>query len=94
MSASHEVVFLSDCDNTLLDNDRVEEDLRTHLAREFGRENRDRYWKIFERPIDDCFLDLANIAAYPPADLTIQRIRDLVNADLAALLGNDAVGRA
>ena len=48
MSAPHEVVFLFDCDNTLLDNDRVQEDLRRHLAREFGRENRDRYWKIFE----------------------------------------------
>ena len=65
MSASHEVVFLSDCDNTLLDNDRVEEDLRTHLAREFGRENRDRYWKIFERPIDDCFPAARALCAGP-----------------------------
>ena len=48
MSASDEVVFLFDCDNTLLDNDRVQEDLRAHLAREFGAENRDRYWAIFE----------------------------------------------
>ena len=48
MSASDEVVFLFDCDNTLLDNDRVQEDLRAHLAREFGPESSDRYWKIFE----------------------------------------------
>ena len=48
MTAPDEVVFLFDCDNTLLDNDRVQEDLRTHLASEFGPENRDRYWKIFE----------------------------------------------
>jgi FMN phosphatase YigB (HAD superfamily) len=48
MSASDGVVFLLDCDNTLLDNDRVQEDLREHLAREFGSENRDRYWSIFE----------------------------------------------
>jgi hypothetical protein len=48
MSAPDEVVFLFDCDNTLLDNDRVQEDLRAHLAGEFGPENRDRYWKIFE----------------------------------------------
>lgn len=46
MSAPDEAVFLFDCDNTLLDN--VQEDLRTHLEREFGPENRDRYWKIFE----------------------------------------------
>ena len=43
-----EVVFLLDVDNTLLDNDRVIDDLRNHLEREFGPENRDRYWAIFE----------------------------------------------
>jgi len=48
MSAPDEVVFLLDCDNTLLDNDRVQDDLRAHLEREFGPENRDRYWRIFE----------------------------------------------
>jgi FMN phosphatase YigB (HAD superfamily) len=48
MSAPDGVVFLFDCDNTLLDNDRVLEDLRTHLTREFGPENSDRYWKLFE----------------------------------------------
>jgi hypothetical protein len=30
------MVFLLDVDNTLLDNDRVQEDLRTHLTRDFG----------------------------------------------------------
>jgi FMN phosphatase YigB (HAD superfamily) len=48
MKARDEVVFLFDCDNTLLDNDRVQHDLQTHLGREFGAANRDRYWKIFE----------------------------------------------
>lgn len=49
MSASHErTVFLLDVDNTLLDNDRVADDLSTHLAHEFGPESRDRYWAIFE----------------------------------------------
>jgi FMN phosphatase YigB (HAD superfamily) len=48
MSTPDEIVFLFDCDNTLLDNDRIQEDLRAHLAREFGPENRDRYWKILE----------------------------------------------
>jgi hypothetical protein len=42
------VVFLLDVDNTLLDNDRVQDDLRNHLAREFGAASRDRYWAIFE----------------------------------------------
>ena len=43
-----EVVFLFDVDNTLLDNDRVENDLRRHLEIEFGAEARDRYFAIFE----------------------------------------------
>jgi hypothetical protein len=43
-----DIAFLVDCDNTLLDNDRVQADLRDHLEREFGVESRDRYWAIFE----------------------------------------------
>ncbi len=48
MNRSENVVFLLDCDNTLLDNDRVIDDLRAQLASEFGTESRDRYWQIFE----------------------------------------------
>lgn len=48
MTASSEIVFLFDCDNTLLDNDRLLEDLGAHLASEFGSEKRDRYWRILE----------------------------------------------
>jgi FMN phosphatase YigB (HAD superfamily) len=48
MNEHYGIVFLLDCDNTLLDNDRVQADLRDHLAREFGPECRDRYWAIFE----------------------------------------------
>jgi FMN phosphatase YigB (HAD superfamily) len=44
-----DVVFLLDCDNTLLDNDAVQDDLREHLASEFGPASRDRYWAIFEQ---------------------------------------------
>jgi FMN phosphatase YigB (HAD superfamily) len=48
MTAPDPVVFLLDVDNTLLDNDRIVADLNEHLAYEFGEENRDRYWEIFE----------------------------------------------
>lgn len=48
MVARDEVVFLLDVDNTLLDNDRIEADLKNHLDHEFGAENRGRYWTIFE----------------------------------------------
>lgn len=48
MKATEDVVFLFDCDNTLLDNDSVVADLRNHLEAEFGARNRDRYLEIFE----------------------------------------------
>ena len=44
----HQVVFLFDVDNTLLDNDRVTTDLKRHLEREVGHERQQRYWAIFE----------------------------------------------
>ncbi len=48
MTLPDETVFLVDVDNTLLDNDRVERDLRTHLVDAFGAEQERRYWAIFE----------------------------------------------
>jgi len=46
---SRRVIFLFDVDNTLLDNDRVIEDLRAHLRDKVGLPKCERYWKIFER---------------------------------------------
>jgi hypothetical protein len=43
----HDVVFLLDVDNTLLDNDRIADDLRAHLTGNFGRAG-ELYWKHFE----------------------------------------------
>ena len=43
------IVFLVDVDNTLLDNDRIQNDLKRHLEREFGTASRDRYWAILEQ---------------------------------------------
>jgi hypothetical protein len=45
---THELVFLFDVDNTLLDNDRVTADLKKYLEREVGPERNERYWRIFE----------------------------------------------
>jgi FMN phosphatase YigB (HAD superfamily) len=42
------LVFLFDVDNTLLDNDRVERDLRTHMRRTYGAQACQRYFEIFE----------------------------------------------
>jgi hypothetical protein len=43
-----EIAFLFDVANTLLDNDRVQDDLKDHLEREFGTGSCDRYRSIFE----------------------------------------------
>jgi FMN phosphatase YigB (HAD superfamily) len=43
------IVFLFDVDNTLLDNDAIQNDLSEHLEREVGLASRDRYWEIFEK---------------------------------------------
>ena len=47
------IVFLVDVDNTLLDNDRIQNDLKSHLEREFGAACRDRYWAILEELFTD-----------------------------------------
>lgn len=49
MTAPSKVAFLLDVDNTLLDNDHVERDLRSHLEQAFGAEREQRYWEIFEQ---------------------------------------------
>src|SRR6266404_3610131 len=46
--ARAKTVFLFDVDNTLLDNDRVTEDLKQHLEEEVGPKRARRYWVIFE----------------------------------------------
>ncbi len=48
MSLRHDVVFLFDVDNTLLDNDRVTADLKRHLTGAFGAERAQWYWETFE----------------------------------------------
>lgn len=44
-----DLVFLFDVDNTLLDNDRVTNDLRKFLENEVGRQRAEDYWEIFEK---------------------------------------------
>src|SRR6201993_5451172 len=50
---SDTTVFLVDVDNTLLDNDHIQADLKRHLEREFGAASRDRYWAILEELFTD-----------------------------------------
>jgi FMN phosphatase YigB (HAD superfamily) len=44
-----DVVCLLDVDNTLLDGDRIVDDLHDHLSGEFGIACAQRYWTIFDR---------------------------------------------
>jgi FMN phosphatase YigB (HAD superfamily) len=48
MSAQAEIVFLFDVDNTLIDNDRFQDDLRTRLKLAHGDQACARYWEIFQ----------------------------------------------
>lgn len=54
MTPSYPVVFLLDVDNTLIDNDTIQQDLKDHLQQNYGRDARDRYWRILE----DLFAEL------------------------------------
>ena len=47
--AEADCVFLVDVDNTLLDNDRLQADLRDHLEQAFGRDARERYGQILQQ---------------------------------------------
>jgi FMN phosphatase YigB (HAD superfamily) len=49
MGNAESIVFLFDVDNTLLDNDAIQDDLSAHLEREVGLVSRNRYWEIFEQ---------------------------------------------
>jgi FMN phosphatase YigB (HAD superfamily) len=49
MTKKPAIVFLFDIDNTLIDNDRVQADLKAHLAQAYGPAARDRYWAILEQ---------------------------------------------
>jgi FMN phosphatase YigB (HAD superfamily) len=49
MSVAADKVFLFDVDNTLLDNDRFQDDLREELKRAHGETACERYWAIFEQ---------------------------------------------
>ncbi|MGA7578282.1 MAG: HAD family hydrolase [Desulfobaccales bacterium] len=61
------IVFLVDVDDTLLDNDRIQDDLKRHIEQEFGAECRDRFWAIQE--------DLFNELGYRDYLGALQRFR-------------------
>ena len=53
MTLRHPMVFLIDVDNTLIDNDAIQQDLKEHLEQVYGSASRVRYWKILEDLFDE-----------------------------------------
>ena len=51
MTRFHPIVFLIDVDNTLLDNDGIQQDFKDHLRHPYGDAVRSRHWKILESGI-------------------------------------------
>jgi FMN phosphatase YigB (HAD superfamily) len=48
MTSMSKVVFLVDVDNTLLDNDKAQDDYLKHIKEHLGDYAAERYWSIFE----------------------------------------------
>jgi FMN phosphatase YigB (HAD superfamily) len=48
MTRTPSIVFLFDVDNTLLDNDRIHDDLDRFITGEFGADSAKKYWAIYE----------------------------------------------
>jgi FMN phosphatase YigB (HAD superfamily) len=48
MTRPYPIVFLVDVDNTLVDNDGIQQDLKDHLEQTYGLAARERYWTILE----------------------------------------------
>jgi FMN phosphatase YigB (HAD superfamily) len=53
MTPPYPIVFLIDVDNTLIDNDGIQQDLKDHLERVFGVASRRRYWRILENLFEE-----------------------------------------
>ena len=68
MTPANDVVFLVDVDDTLLDNDQIQNDIQAHLEKCYGPECRERYWVIQE--------DLFNRLGYRDYLGALQRYRE------------------
>jgi hypothetical protein len=95
--AANDLVFLFDVDNTLLDNDRVTDDLKRHLETQVGHERQQCYWEFFEQLRSELgYADYLGALqryriAYPrdPGLLTVSRF--LVNYPFATRLYPDSL---
>ncbi len=81
MAEPADLVFLVDVDNTLLDNDEIQRELRAHLEDAYGAKARDRYWAIFQELWGELgYADyLGALERYRREDLHDPRILRLAN---------------
>jgi FMN phosphatase YigB (HAD superfamily) len=77
------IVFILDCDNTLLDNDRVKTDMDTRLKEIIGDTLTARFWQVYEEvrksrgtvDLPDTFVEFR---AELPDDETLERVRSAI----------------
>jgi len=81
MAETHDMVFLFDVDNTLLDNDRMKGDLGAHVERLFGREAQDQLWALYEEErVKHGYADfLGTLERFRLAHLEDPRVLELSN---------------
>ncbi|SRR5579884_56894 len=90
------LVFLLDVDNTLLNNDRLKDDLCRRITSAVGAKGNDRFWAIYEEvrkeeEVVDYPATLERFAQASP-DLDVDRVRDIVmHVDFADYLYPGAI---
>lgn len=77
------IVFILDCDNTLLDNDRVKSDMDEELRRLIGDALTTRFWQVYEDVRDrETVVDLPEtfreFRAELPDEATLERVRSAI----------------
>lgn len=76
-------VFIFDCDNTLLDNDALKDDLDTRLRALLGEELNQRFWQVYEEVRGgtgtvDFPLTFERFRTYLQSDEQLARVRSLI----------------
>ncbi|HEV8192255.1 MAG TPA: hypothetical protein VGP82_12375 [Ktedonobacterales bacterium] len=85
MSAGQRVVFLLDCDNTLLDNDGVKDGMDARLHAILGPELTQRFWMLYEqvrndRDTVDLPLTFERFEPYCPDPAVMAQVRSAILA--------------
>ena len=70
MTSQKRVVFLLDLDDTLLDNDKVQDEYLQHIKCHFGQQAAERYWTIFQ----ELFKELGYADYSAPYSVIVKRI--------------------